>query len=363
MFAFSEIRLAVSFRLLHARFKLWTALDAVMSPNPFSAISGRIARESCPFATFATQRACWSGLTLSLILTLSCLLGCQSLHKRMVQKSAQCGALCAQASEARENGDADRANRYINEALQKKPSDIETRRQLAETMWKSDRQEEAIVVYSSLLELRPMDAIVAERLAVMQWEANQHSAAANTAMTVLQLEPQSKEAWLIKARHATSEGKLDDALVAYLRLSQLAADDLTILRELGELHLKRGHPDRACPLLRTAMQHPQATPEQRAEIEWLLGVAYGQSERWSVAAAVLEGAISRRDASAEDWCLLGWSRMKNGDVSGAKSDLQRALRIEPESSAARKLARQLDTVSEFTPIDPKVTPASHQESR
>jgi predicted Zn-dependent protease len=162
----------------------------------------------------------------------------------------------------------------------------------------------------------------------------------------LQLDPQSKEAWLIKARAETERGELDDALVSYLRLSQAAPDDLIAQVELGELHLKRGHPDRACPLFRSALIHPQATAQQKIEMEWLLGVAYAKSERWSEAIEVMDRLIATRNTTADDWCFLGWTRMHAGDLAGAQSALQHAELAEPDSLAVRRFARQLTTLSQ-----------------
>jgi tetratricopeptide (TPR) repeat protein len=315
-------------------------------------------------APSAARRYCGTtSLMLLLASTWSGLTGCQSLHKRLAQRTEQCGALCAQARAAREQGHSDQANQYINEALRQKPSDGETRRQLAETMWNNGRKEEAAVQFGILAGQYPKDSKLAARLAVMQWETDQHLAAASTAEIALQLDPQSKEAWLIKARAEAENGKLDDALVSYIRLSQVAPDDLPTLLEMGELHVKRGHPDRACPLFRTAMLHPQATPEMRGESEWRLGTAYASSERWTSAVPVLERAIALRPASADDWCFLGWVRMQSGDLIGAQSDLERAFSRDPNSVAARKLARQLEMSVESAATDSSVTPASYRDER
>ena len=333
-----------------------------MSSNHDGAMFRSLTQNARRRPTIALRR--WRGISTLILVFVSWpgFVGCQSLQKRSTQRSAQCGALCAQARAARDEGNSDQANQYINEALRQKPGDSETRRQLAETMWNNGRRTEAIAQFAALCERYPSDAKFAARMAVMQWESHQHSTAASSALSALQLDPQSKEALLIKARVEAEQGDLDGALVSYLRLSQVAPDDLPTLLELGELHLRRGNPDRACPLIRTAMQHPQATPQQRVEIEWLLGVAYSRNERWSAAVAALERAIISRTASADDWCFLAWARMQCGDLTGAQSDLQRALQSEPDSMSARKLAKLLES-SRGTPLlDHNVTPASYRET-
>jgi tetratricopeptide (TPR) repeat protein len=177
---------------------------------------------------------------------------------------------------------------------------------------------------------------------------------------VLRLDPLSKEALLIKARNDVSQDKLDDALVSYIKLSQIDQSDPIIFKELGELHLKRGQPDRACPHFRSALQLSQASPDQRADIEWKLGVAYAQSERWSMADDILERAIVNRQASDEDFCLLGWVRMQSGDHEGARALLNQVRISKPQSAAMRKLAEQLESTTDFPPNAQQIRPVSYQ---
>lgn len=288
--------------------------------------------------------------------------GCQSFQNRMSQRCARCGALCAQAREAREQGNSERANEFINAALQQKPADFETRRQLAETMWVTGRKAEAVQEFSALCAEQPPDAKLGARLAVMQWEVEQRSAAARTANLVLQIDPNSQDALLIKARSEVFAGKLDDALNTYMRLTQIAPDELTAMIELGDLQLRRNQPDRARPLFRAVLEHPRTTPAQRAQAQWLLGVAYANSQRWTTALPLLENSISHRNASANDWCLVASARHHNGDRKLARRDLQRAFLCDPECAAALKLQKELDLSDDLQFDKHPITQASHEET-
>lgn len=300
---------------------------------------------------------------LGIFISLVQLTGCHSIQTQLARESEKCGALCNRARQAREQGNPAEANRYIDEALRHRPNDAETRLELAETLWKSGRRNEAIDVATFLYTQHPKDARLAARLATMQWENKQHAEAALTAMATLQLDPESKEAWRIKARMEMEHGQVDAALDSYLQLSQLAPGDFSTTMELASLHLKRGNPDRACPLLRSAMQHAELTAHQRGEIEWQLGLAYAQNQRWSMAIPVLERAINQRSATAEDWCLLGWSRFHGGDLNGAQTELKRALACDPQSVAAQALARNLQQTMDSGSDKYAVLPTSHLESR
>jgi tetratricopeptide (TPR) repeat protein len=291
-------------------------------------------------------------------LLFSCQPGCQALQKRALRRSAQCEALCAQARAAREAGNTDQANECLNAAIRQHPSDLETRRQLGETMWNSGRKVEALQEFTALRELYPNDARLASRLAVMEWESNQRLAASKTAIDALSLDPQSKEAWLIRARAEAERGELDDALASYLRLSQIVPNDLNVQLELGELHLKRGHPDRACPLFRAAMIQPHATPQQKVDAEWRLAIAYAKCDRLAESTEIMERLIVQRQSTADDWCFLGWTRMQSGDVAGAQAALKQAEEVEPDSLAVRRFSRQLRASSQSASHHQAVTPAS-----
>jgi hypothetical protein len=114
-------------------------------------------------------------------------------------------------------------------------------------------------------------------------------------------------------------------------------------------------------LFRTAIEHPRATSAQRGEIEWRLGVAYARSERWAVAASTLERSIQRRSATADDWCFLASTRLQSGDLTGAQTDLERATRLDPECTAARRVEKELELAASTDSPDRKVIPVGHEQ--
>ena len=79
-------------------------------------------------------------------------MGCAAIQQQVARRSEKCGSLCEQAREAREQGWSDQAELLLNEAIRHRPKDVETRRQLAETMWDAGRHDEA------LAELLPLNA-------------------------------------------------------------------------------------------------------------------------------------------------------------------------------------------------------------
>lgn len=289
--------------------------------------------------------------------------GCQAIQNRISKKAEKCGALCEQARNARARGNSAQANRFLDEAVRQKPSDAETRRELAETMWNNGRHAEALEMLEILHSQHPSDMKIATRYAMALWDDKQPDKADIVANAILHTDQQSVEAWRIKARNEVREGRTDDALVSYLQLSQLEPTDYSTLKELSELYLKQGRPERACSLLLEASQDGKLESGDRSEIDWLLGISYARNERWCEAVATLERSIGQRPTTAEDWCLLGWTKLKSGDYVGAKADLKKAYENNPNSIAVRRFASQLDALNESEPSHSVITPVAHSDTQ
>lgn len=260
--------------------------------------------------------------------------GCSTLSQRFSRRSEKCGSLCEQSRTAREQGWPDQADLLLNEAIRQKPADVETRRQLAESLWEAGRRDAALAEYAELVQLQPDDAGLQTRLAEIYWIQGNLAAAGRMAETVLQLDPNSTYALLVKARVEAAQGQYEHAVATYIRLIQLSPEGLEVRQQLAEVHIRRGHPDQACPLLRDAMQLAQITPEQRADAEWRLGLAYAAAERWTDAARHLGHSIEQREASDRDWQCLAAAKVLSGqDAEGAKAMARLAsLQSDPNAS-------------------------------
>ena len=247
-------------------------------------------------------------------------MGCAAIQQQVTRRSAKCGSLCEQAREARAQGWPDQAELLLNEAIRHRPKDVETRRQLAEAMWEAGRHDEALTELSELVQLHPRDAKLRTQQATLLWNDKNAAAAARAANVALRLDPQSIDALFVKARSDAARGEYEDALASYVRLLQLAPDRLEARFELAEVHIQRGHPDQACPLLRDALPTAQSTCEQRADAEWRLGLAYAAAERWADAANHLGRAIEQREACDRDWqCLAAAKTLAGQDAGGVQA--------------------------------------------
>jgi tetratricopeptide (TPR) repeat protein len=253
-------------------------------------------------------------------------LGCAALQQQITRRSEKCGSLCEQAREARAQGWPDQAELLLDEAIRHRPKkDVETRRQLAQAMWEAGRHSEALVELSELVQLHPDDAKLRTQQATLLWNHQNAKAAARAADVALRLDPQSIDALYVKARSDAASGDYEEAVASYVRLLQLAPDRLDARFELAEVHIQRGHPDQACPLLRDALPTEPATCEQRADVEWRLGLTYAAAQRWTDAANSLGRAIEHRDASDRDWqCLAAAKSLAGQDTVGVRAMAQLA---------------------------------------
>ena len=260
--------------------------------------------------------------------------GCSALQERMTRRSEKCSSLCDQARKAQEQGWPDQAELLLNEALNNRPKDAGTRRQLAEALWRGGRQDDALAELSALVQLHPRDAKLRSQQATFLFENKNLTAAALAAEHALRLDPNSIDALFVKARVDSARGELEPALASYILLTQLAPDRLDAKLELAEVHIRRGNADQACPLLRDATQQPQANREQLADAEWRLGLGYAAAERWADAAATLGRAIEHRNATELDWeCLATVRAFAGEDIGGVQAMARMASANQPATES------------------------------
>jgi tetratricopeptide (TPR) repeat protein len=196
-----------------------------------------------------------------------------------------------------------------------------------------------------MIEEYPRDVRLYQRVAIMCWTAGQKDDAVQFADGALRLVPNSEDALLVKARFQAARNDLDGAVATYIRLTNSAPEMTDAKLELAEVHIQRGYPSQACPLLRDVMVQPKLTPAEKSETEWKLGLAYASAGRWTEAANHLTEASSNRDGSADDWQMLVLAKSKAGhNLNGFQSVAARAATNQQASfdqSAWAELRNQL----------------------
>lgn len=263
-----------------------------------------------------------------------CLVSCSAVRRQIAERRQTCDALCQQAKTAKNEGWPDQADLLLNEAVRQRPDDLETRRQLAEALWECGRQPEAIAEYRELIQVHSRDLRLHQRLAVMAWEIGEHGEAARAAERALRLDPTCTDALLVKARTEASRRDFDSAMATYIRLSRAAPNLIEAKLELAEVHVERGYSNQACTVLRDVLADAPLTPEQKADVEWKLGLAYASEDRWTEAATHLANSIEKRDASNTDFQMAVIAKVLAGqDTTDLLSRAQLASATKREETA------------------------------
>lgn len=289
-----------------------------------------------------------------LLLTVCLGTGCAGLRERIASRSAECTQLCEEARLAREQGEDGRAEQLLNAALKQRPTESQARFDLAEELWMSGRQIAAADVIAKMVAERPDDAPAALRLARMEYEIGRTAAAESALRLALMNDPENPEGLRLKAEIAGKKGDWDTALATYHQLTQINPDDLAARLAMASAHIQRGQADRAAPILRGVVQHPDATTAQRHTAELQLGISYAQVDRWEDAANCLESAVRHGSATADDWYRLAYAQARMGDHEQAYASISSALQLRPNHGGALELARsiKLDDGQPLTAVVP-----------
>ncbi len=280
------------------------------------------------------------GLWLALVLILCCH-GCAGLRSRLAHRSEECNLLCEEARQAREEGRDNHADKLLDAAVRQRPTDTQTRLDLAEELWSGGRQIAAADVVARMVAERPDDAPAALRLARMEFEIGRTAAAEAALRLAMINDPENPEALRLKAELAERRGDWDGALAIYHQLVQITPDDLSAHLAMASVHVRRGQSDCAAPILRAVVHHSQATPEQCRAAQWQLGMSYAQADRWSDAVASLESSLQYGSATAEDWYRVAYAQARVGDQEAAYASISRALQLSPNHGGALELARSI----------------------
>ncbi len=269
--------------------------------------------------------------------------GCASVRQHLSHRSSECSQLCEEARSARDAGRTDDANQYLDAAMRRRPTDDETRLQLAEELWHSGRQLAAADEVERILAASPGDLQAAIRLTQMQLEIGRTEAAYQALQLALRQEPDLPEVLRLKSILEERRGDLDAALATSVRLVHTTPEDLEAHLRLAVLYRRRGQPDRAAPLLRSASQCPLATAEQKQEAAWQLGLAYADCQRWTDAHDVMSGVIKQGPKlTAEDWYQFAQVEAQCSHPDAANRAVKEALALQPRHPRALALSQRLD---------------------
>jgi tetratricopeptide (TPR) repeat protein len=193
----------------------------------------------------------------------------------------------------------------LEEARKLLPRDAVVAHLLAEATMRAGRPADAIPLYVQVVNVRPGDPDARFHLGVARLEAGQLEEAGNVFRDVVRMAPEKVEAWI----------------------------------NLGYVQEARGMPEAAEEAYRKGMA---MAPAETMPVLRLAGLLIDQ-ERFAEASEILEQASRRIPDSFQILYTLAISSGRIGRYGQARDALERALRLEPDDTQARRLMDYLLT--------------------
>lgn len=259
--------------------------------------------------------------------------------------------LVEQVRVATESGQQDRATELLKQAVASNPNNASVRQQLSEFLINNGYSEEAIQQLEKTTVLTPDDPRPYIDLAYLLHQKKQYTDALKNLEYGLNLDPTNIRALLLKGELEELAGLNSVAVETYHRVLQVEPYNIVSRLKLAALQIKLGEPNRANPILRPICHNTGATIDQRAEAQWLLGIAYGAEQRWTDSVESLELAIKNRpDASADDWYRLAYASLQADQMKKVYRAVSQALALNPNHIDSNQLSSYLTQQSNTVDI-------------
>ncbi|MFH1302966.1 MAG: tetratricopeptide repeat protein [Planctomycetota bacterium] len=285
----------------------------------------------------------WLRQWLSLALLLGiCSSGCTSWRQKMAVRDSESQDLVEQVRVATESGRQEQAAELLKQAVSSNPNNAAVRQQLSEFLITNGYSEEAMQQLKKTMVLTPDDPKPYIDLAYLLHEKKQYTDALKNLELGLKLDPTNIRALILKGELEELAELNPAAVETYHRVLQVDPYNIVSRLKLAALQIKQGEPNRATPILRPICHNTGATIDQRAEAQWLLGVAYGAEQRWSDSVASLELALKQRtDVSADDWYRVAYACLQANEMEKVYPAVTRALTLNPLHTETNRLSTYL----------------------
>ncbi len=190
--------------------------------------------------------------------------------------------------------------------------------------------DEAIALYSRLLQMTPSDTALALRLAELMVSRGDVVSAGTVAEAALQREPDHVGLLIAYSRALLGRGRLPQALANAQRATVLAPADPQAWYQLAQVQMLLGELDKA----RDALQQAVKIDPNFGDALRDLGIVLMELGDTPKAVQVLRQATQVSPDSAVVWTALGMARHRDKDLVGAIAALETALRLRPQAVQA-----------------------------
>lgn len=268
--------------------------------------------------------------------------GCATLSRRGpdAEALATCRELSCQGVAAIESGEWEEAESLLTQAVEAVPTDVVSRRHLAEVLWQRGAMSEALVQMEAAARLDPTDAPLLVRNGEMLLATGSASEAMERVNRAIGLDPRLASAWALRGRVHWQLGNMDQALADLQRALKYAPGAPDVLLDLAALHRQRGKHQRCL----TTLHHLFDTYSPGEEPQFALfleGLTLADLDRWQDAAESFAAASQRGPANAEILYHLARAELNAGRPREATASAQQALQVDASHQPSRELLAQL----------------------
>ena len=261
----------------------------------------------------------------------------------MAAKVEESNKLLEEARLAQSQGELQRAEQLLLQAAEKNPQAPEICRQHAEVLLAAGQIEAAIQKLSQAATLNPDDSRAYTELAELLYLEKRYAEASRPLNAALRLDPVNIPALMLEAKLEEQRQRFELALETYHRILKVDPNNIDAKLRIAALQAYWRKPEKAAPLLRTVLQNPEATLEQRAEASWILGMTYGRDRRWVDAVESLSQAVEHKaKMTADDWYRLAYAAYRSHNVGTLQQALRRSLQTDRQHANTFAMARVLN---------------------
>jgi tetratricopeptide (TPR) repeat protein len=288
--------------------------------------------------------------------------GCAWYGYGDTKKETLAQKLTEQAHRSEARGDLTEATESLHKATQVDPSDVAARWELAHLQRSAGNTPEAIETLRKVVELTPEDSAAWVELGELQFESGDYVWASRSFETALKNDPLLISAMLKQAELEELRGYDEQALELYHRILSIDENHVPAMLNVARIQMRRDQSVRATLLLRSVCFSRTATSDQIAKARTLLGMAYGQQERWEDAVESLKIAAKiERQLTSEQLYYLAYAQYRAEMPFEAKQTTDMILKQDPRYQPAALLQNHL--TAEVEPARSQVYPVAFRGQR
>ncbi len=156
--------------------------------------------------------------------------------------------------------------------------------------------------------------------------------------------PEASGAWQAKGLIAENEGRLRDAVEAYVKAAELAPEATHLDARIGSIYMQLGENQLARRHMSSAINDPDTAPE----LLYNYSLSLIRDKKYALAVAPLRRVVDNRPDMLPAWKALAGSLRQTKDYAAAVRAYERALEMEPDARLAFQMGFCLGKLKRHT---------------